>query len=115
LGVPKPLPGPHTDAERVFPCLWCDGGYTTHEGLNGHLTRQHNAPAPFKAVDVWGDVCPICGFSGEGKSVGNHIGQSHKYADYRMTVPRAFVWARDNGDPHGAYAALIQRVAAFSK
>jgi hypothetical protein len=104
--VPAPalLPGvvpADADTDRPHACLWCPATFTSQEGLLGHMMRKHGTSD--RAGDVWGKVCPVCGHESEGRSSGTHIGQAHR--DYGFpSVSQAFMWARDNGDPHGVYA-----------
>jgi len=86
----RPPSSPRTES-----CLWCPLDYT-HSGFAGHAKKHHGFA---NIVDALGTRCPVCGVDGF-QMLSSHVGRAHDY----KSVTAAFMWARDNGDPHGVYA-----------
>jgi hypothetical protein len=79
-------------------CLWCPLDYTK-SGWLGHIQKHHG----FTGIkDALGHQCPVCGQDGF-DMVSVHITRHH--AEFATSATAAFIWARDNGDPYGVYAA----------
>jgi len=82
---------------RSEQCLWCPLDYTS-SGWLSHLQKQHGFGG---TKDALGSQCPVCGADGF-DMVSVHISRIHP--EFPSTTA-AFIWARDNGDPYGVYAA----------
>ncbi|MFD7157919.1 hypothetical protein ACFV9C_25180 [Kribbella sp. NPDC059898] len=81
--------------KRTQYCLWCPMDYTD-SGLGGHV-KKHGFTG---LKDALGSTCPRCGTSGHG-ALTQHVAKEHPEFE---SVTAAFIWARDNHDPHGVYA-----------
>jgi len=85
------------DGKRREQCLWCPLHYTG-SGWGNHVQKEHG----FEGLkDALGGQCPKCGEGGF-ETVSVHIQRTH--AREFDSISEAFLWARDNGDPHGVYA-----------
>lgn len=96
----KPPTGP-----RGNQCLWCPLSYSNDGGgFSRHLKVAHG----FNGMkEAFGGVCPVCG-EGQYELMGAHTKKAHAELGF-ATIPEAFLWARDNGDPHGVYAEILER------
>lgn len=79
-----------------FVCILCSRASPTSTGLSSHLATDHG----LTATELYGTVCPVCGE--EPPQLGVH-GRTHGLRGASALM----AWARDNGDPHGLYAARI--------
>lgn len=97
------------EAGRQWKCLWCPMDYAADSGFRAHLASLHGLA---QGLAVFSSVpCPLCGI--ELHSLGSHITRGHTDLGFR-NVTEAFIWARDNGDPHGSYAALLAKAPVLS-
>lgn len=99
--------GKTPSGDRDSQCLWCPMDYSGDgSGFRRHLETAHGLEGGFSTV--FGSVpCPICGKEGL-SSIGAHLSRSH--ADFGFkSITQAFMWARDNGDPHGSYATVLAK------
>ncbi|MFF1820361.1 hypothetical protein ACFVWG_23855 [Kribbella sp. NPDC058245] len=86
--------GRPANAERDMDCLWCPMDYTK-SGFAPHV-KKHG----FNSLrDALGTTCPACG-QGPYPVLSVHVLKDH---DHFASVTDGFMWARDNGDPHGVY------------
>lgn len=100
----KPPRGP-----RGNECLWCPLTYSNDGGGFGrHLKVAHGFAG---IVEAYGGPCPVCG-NGPYELMSNHCKRSHPEYGFQ-TVSDPYIWARDNGDPHGAYAAKLEQVGSL--
>lgn len=90
---------------RVWQCLWCPLDYASTSGFSRHLRTAHDLSEYLSEVFV--GLCPVCG-KGDVEVMGSHIKKSHDDMGFRSLVD-AYVWARDHGDPHGSYAAILAK------
>jgi hypothetical protein len=86
----------------IIQCLLCPAEYIATSGYVSHLREKHGVEKP--AV-LYGKICPVC--AKESTRLGEHVHQSHAEQGLENTS-QAFVWARDNGDPHGVVKARLQ-------
>lgn len=99
---PKAATAPATARDDGEPCLYCKFVSKTEGALNQHLRSIHN----FKGVkDSYGTTCPLDG-TRQG-ILGQHTKGAHG-----LTLARAFMKARDEGDTHGVVAAALERKGA---
>lgn len=91
---------------RPNQCLWCSLAYSTSaSGFGRHLRVAHGYDG---LREAFGGVCPICG-KGQYEQMMSHVNKSHPEFGF-VAIAEPFIWARDNGDPHGVYAAkLVQK------
>ena len=94
----------HPTAE---PCLLC-GHYTpTIAALLMHLRVKHQA----NVEAVYGAACPLCGReSSNASGLGGHVSRSHPEvtaAEGYASVPEAFRYASEHGDPQGIVAKVL--------
>lgn len=95
-------------AGRPNQCLWCPLSYSTGSGFSRHLKVEHG----FNGLsEAFGGPCPVCG-EGPYDTLGGHLVRSHPDLPTHPTAP--FEWARDNGDPHGIYAATVQKKGSLN-
>jgi hypothetical protein len=80
-------------------CIWCWKSYSVSTSLRAHLREDHG----FKDVaEAFGPKCPVCPMMA--KRLGSHVTKSHPEFAH---ISAAFVWAKENGDPQGAFAARL--------
>lgn len=80
-------------SERPVVCFLDDATFTSESGLRQHLGKMHNT----NTLGLFGHTCPLC-LNEVGAHWNRHIHAEHPE---HANVTQAFVWARDNGDPHG--------------
>jgi len=99
--------GKTPEGDREAQCLWCPMDYSVDgSGFRRHLETAHGLTGGF--LKIFGGVpCPVCGKTGF-TSLGAHLTRSHPEADFKSQT-QAFIWARDNGDPHGSYATVLAK------
>lgn len=85
-------------------CLVCPETRTSNSGILNHMQDEHGFP--HSVPKIYGNVCPIDGEIQDG--LARHVGQIHKEFAH---ITEAFVWAKENGDPHGIVAARIAALA----
>lgn len=98
----KPPKGP-----RGLQCLWCPLSYShnSSSGAGRHLRTSHGYDG---ITEAFGGLCPVCG-EGDYTQMLSHTNKAHPELDFK-SASDPFIWARDNGDPYGVYAAkLIQK------
>lgn len=93
---------PGNGAKRQHSCLWCVLDYSAASAFAKHLKDLHGFQS---ASDALGHVCPVCA-QADIAVMGGHASRSH--SDIASTASELFLWARENGDPHGVY---IERLA----
>lgn len=82
-------------------CLWCDLEYSIKAGgFSRHLRVAHGFDG---LKEAFGGLCPVCG-EGPYELMLSHAQKTHPELGF-VGVSQPFMWARDNGDPHGVYAA----------
>lgn len=81
-------------------CLVCPATRTSNTGILNHMQDAHGFP--HSIPKIYGNVCPLDGEIQDG--LARHVGQLHKEFAH---ITEAFVWAKENGDPHGIVAARI--------
>lgn len=84
-------------------CIWCPLDFV-RASFAGHV-RVHGFESQ---ADAWGEKCPVCGEVPNAQNLGYHAVKQHPEHSF-TNASDLFIWARDNGDPHGIYA---ERVAA---
>lgn len=90
--------------DRSNQCLWCPLTYSgsASSGFGRHLRVVHG----FDGLrEAFGGICPVCG-EGPYEMMGAHVQRSHKDMGFE-SASAPYTWARDNGDPHGVYAAKL--------
>lgn len=90
-------------------CLLCPETRDSDFGMRTHLQSAHGLTG--KLTEAYGRLCPIDGQ--QFQLVGHHIRQEHEEHNFPH-YSQAFVWAQQNGDPHGVVAnqiAALKRVA----
>lgn len=97
----------HQEQDRdSYPCIICGKELTRSDIYRRHLGAVHGVSASV----LQGDTCPVCG-QGELSKMGVHVSGQH--ADMGLAnSAQALVWARDHGDPYGAYKAVMAAVGA---
>lgn len=101
--------GRKPEGGRTAECMFCPLNYSGDAGLIRHLHKAHGLPD--KLREVFAGPCPICGKAYE--LVGAHIHKSH--ADLGLAnIAQGYAWAKENGDPHGVFAALAARATNVS-
>lgn len=93
---------PGAGATRRHSCLWCVLDYFAGSASTMHLKDLHGLGRP----DAFGRMCPVCPQI-DIEVMGGHASRSH--GDIASTASELFVWARENGDPHGIYADRLAR------
>lgn len=91
---------------RPNQCLWCPLSYTAAStgGFGRHVRVAHG----FDGLgEAFGGPCPVCG-EGPYLQILNHCNRAHKDMGF-IAVAQPYLWARDNGDPHGVYAAKLEQ------
>lgn len=97
---------PPASGVRGSDCLWCDLSYTS--GSGGGFQRHLKVVHGFEGFhEAFGGPCPVCG-EGPYTQMLAHVSKSHPEMGFTSAV-QPFMWARDNGDPHGIYAATLAR------
>jgi len=93
--------------DRDNECLWCPLTYTANSssGFARHLKVAHGFAGIKEAFE---GMCPVCG-QGHFDIMSAHVLRSHPEMGF-TSVTGPFTWARDNGDPHGVYAAKMELV-----
>lgn len=95
-------PAPQELSPDGYPCIICGHELARADNYRRHLTSVHQLPTQV----LQGDTCPVCGQQGLSK-MGVHVAGQH--ADMGLAnSAQALVWARDHGDPYGAYAAVMR-------
>lgn len=96
---------------RPNQCLWCPLSYGANaSGFGAHLKKAHG----FAGLgEAFGGTCPICG-DGEFEMMGAHVKRAHSDMGF-TAIAEPFIWARDNGDPHGVYAAKLEQVGSLAE
>lgn len=91
---------------RANDCLWCELSYAggSTSGFARHLRVAHGFA---NLTEAFGGPCPICG-EGPYELMSAHVKRKHSEFGFEA-VAQPFIWARDNGDPHGVYAAKLQQ------
>lgn len=93
-----------TPAERGAHCLWCSLTYSSDGGgLGRHVRTIHGYDG---VKEAYGRLCPLCGESYD--ILQAHLRKSHEEFGFGH-LSQAFLWAKDNGDPFGAYEAAVNR------
>jgi hypothetical protein len=109
--VQKPSAAKRVEAPRI--CLLCPETRDTDWTLRGHLQRDHGLSGSLS--EVYGTVCPVDAMVYP--KLGLHVQQAHATLDLPH-YSHVFLWAQQNGDPHGVYAkqvAEVQRLADAAK
>lgn len=88
--------------ERLIQCIWCPLPFAG----SGFLQHAKDAHGFANQKDAWGRQCPVCGKNGI-DMMGGHAIKSHADIDAKVASD-LFVWARENGDPWGVYAARLE-------
>ena len=88
-------------------CLLCPETRDSDFGMRTHLQNEHGLTG--KLTELYGTLCPLDGE--QFQLVGHHIRQDHREHDFPH-YSHAFVWAQQNGDPHGVVA---KQIAALKK
>lgn len=96
---------------RPNQCLWCTLSYGAQaSGFAAHLKKAHGFTG---LTEAFGGTCPVCG-AGEFEMMMAHVNKSHKDMGF-TAIAEPFIWARDNGDPHGVYAAKLEQVGSLAE
>jgi hypothetical protein len=96
------------DGKRI--CLLCPETRDTDQTMRTHFQQTHGLSGSFE--EAYGAFCPVCNEHFD--KIGHHIRQAHK----DLNLPHyshAFLWARDNGDPHGVLNKQIATLQKLSK
>lgn len=97
--------------DRGLACIWCPADFSanTSSGYMNHIRTIHGYGS---AIDAFGTMCPICGDSGL-RMMMAHVKKRHPDRGFTHTS-QAVLWAKDNGDPFGVYAATLNRVPSLT-
>lgn len=89
--------------DHLNQCLWCELTYSGNAGGFGrHLRVVHGYAG---LTEAFGGLCPVCG-EGPFQQMMSHMNKAHAEMGFKV-LSQPFTWARDNGDPHGVYAAKL--------
>lgn len=103
--TPAEQPAAPQDGPATQVCILCGADGLTRGEYDSHLNAMHQTTA----LALHGDVCPVCGESGKS---GQHVNRAHGTSTGARNFSQALMWAAENGDPHGVYAARIKASAA---
>lgn len=91
---------------RGLQCLWCPLNYSvgSSSGAGRHLRTSHGYDG---ISEAFGGRCPVCG-EGDYSQMLSHASKQHPEMGFK-SASDPFIWARDNGDPYGVYAAKLEQ------
>jgi hypothetical protein len=97
-------PGRQRSVSGSVQCLWCDKDYSdsSSSGLMAHLKATHGY---VNAVDAFGTFCAVCGQQNVLMMMA-HVNKHHPEYGFTHTA-QTIQWAKENGDPHGVYTAIM--------
>lgn len=89
-------------------CVLCGAHLASRTVHDRHILQAHNVPGP---VALYGLGCPLCGQGDftSAQGLGAHGAGAHQIYD----TSALYQAAKAAGDPHGAVAALLERVVAI--
>lgn len=88
--------------DEGYPCIICGTHLARADNYRRHLASVHDLPPGV----LQGDTCPVCGQGGLTR-MGVHVAGQHGDMGLGNSA-QALVWARENGDPYGAYRAVMK-------
>lgn len=97
--------------EREAMCLWCPLTYSSSasSGYARHIKVVHGYAT---LREAFGQTCAVCG--SQQRMLIAHVKLAHPEFGSQPHQSTVALWARDHGDPHGVYAATVNRTPSLT-